>query len=78
MNMISEITIQSIIIFIVIGALGLISVIFINKRSNKFDKSMYDKKFNAKHDLKSYKADSIEREPDIEKKLNKFKMKGDE
>lgn len=75
--MISEMTIQSILIFIAIGAIGLIPVLFINRRSNKLDESMYDKKFDVKDDLKSYKADSVEQEPDIEKKLSKFKIKNE-
>ena len=72
--MLTAITIQSIFIVIGIGILGLFPVLLINRRTNKIDKSMYNKNFNATKDLEAYKTNEPEDIPDIEKKLRQFKV----
>jgi hypothetical protein len=75
--MIGSIIIQFIFIALIIGGLGLIPLLILNRKSAKIDNSMHKKNFDASKDLSNYKTreHEVEIEPDMEKKLNSFKIK---
>ena len=73
--MLASLTIQFIAIVLIIGFLGLIPLLIVNRRSAKIDSSFHKKNFHAAEKLKYYKTSEIDEEPDPESKLDSFKIK---
>ena len=73
--MIASIFVYVFLALIVLGLLALLPMLLVNSKTDQVDKSMYKKNFDAEGNLKSYKADKADHEPDMKKKLSSFKIK---